>query len=100
MAEEGFVKVGHFKDSASFKRHLAEMKLEIPCDDAVLSAAGRSPMAQTLDVGGFVVGNRWCIHPMEGWDGTTDGQPTEHGVRRWRSEINSGPSLHPKHAQS
>ena len=38
----------------------------------VLSAAEGSPLAEPMDIGGFTVGNRWCIHPMEGWDGTTD----------------------------
>jgi 2,4-dienoyl-CoA reductase-like NADH-dependent reductase (Old Yellow Enzyme family) len=28
-------------------------------------------------------GNRWCILPMEGWDGTTDGHPTDLTRRRW-----------------
>src|SRR4051812_15850696 len=50
-------------------------------------------MREPLDVGGFVVGNRWCIHPMEGWDGTTDGQPSEHTVRRWKHFGESGAKL-------
>src|SRR5262249_23503517 len=28
-------------------------------------------------------GNRWCILPMEGWDGTIDGHPTDLTKRRW-----------------
>src|SRR4051812_5888806 len=50
-------------------------------------------MAQTIDVGGFVVGNRWCVHPMEGWDGTTSGEPTEHTIRRWKHFGESGCKL-------
>jgi 2,4-dienoyl-CoA reductase-like NADH-dependent reductase (Old Yellow Enzyme family) len=30
---------------------------------------------------------------MEGWDGTTDGQPTEHTIRRWRHFGESGCKL-------
>ena len=30
------------------------------------------------------VGNRFAILPMEGWDGTTDGRPTDLVRRRWR----------------
>ena len=89
MAEE-FAKVGHFKDVASFEQHLGALGVELPCDERILSAAEGSPLAATLDVGGFVVGNRWCIHPMEGWDGTTDGQPTEHTLRRWQHFGDSG----------
>jgi 2,4-dienoyl-CoA reductase-like NADH-dependent reductase (Old Yellow Enzyme family) len=93
MAEEGFLKVGHFKEVARFIQHLSELNLDIPCDASPLSAAEQSSAAQTLDVGGFTVGNRWTIHPMEGWDGTTDGQPSEHGVRRWRHFGESGAKL-------
>jgi len=30
------------------------------------------------------VGNRVAIQPMEGWDGTADGNPSELTVRRWQ----------------
>src|SRR4051812_34913410 len=50
-------------------------------------------MREPLDVGGFVVGNRWCIHPMEGWDGTTSGEPSEYTIRRWRHFGESGAKL-------
>ncbi len=59
----------------------------------MLSANEGSPLAQRIDVGGFVVGNRWCIHPMEGWDGTTTGEPTEHTLRRWVHFGQSGAKL-------
>ncbi|MFM7867967.1 MAG: NADH:flavin oxidoreductase, partial [Planctomycetaceae bacterium] len=39
------------------------------------------------------IGNRWCILPMEGWDGTTDGRPTELTERRWRNFGLSGAKL-------
>src|SRR6478735_7663172 len=92
MAEEelNFQKVGHFKAVAEFQARLRELKLELPMDDKPLSAAEESPLAQPLDVGGFVVGNRWCIHPMEGWDGTTTGEPGEHTIRRWAHFGESG----------
>ncbi|MDX1681562.1 MAG: hypothetical protein R3336_00445, partial [Phycisphaeraceae bacterium] len=41
----------------------------------------------------FEVGNRWCIHPMEGWDGTTDGRPTDQTIRRWHRFGISGAKL-------
>jgi 2,4-dienoyl-CoA reductase-like NADH-dependent reductase (Old Yellow Enzyme family) len=59
----------------------------------VLSAAAGSPLAQPLQVGSFVVGNRWAIHPMEGWDATDDGRPTEQVVRRWTHFGSSGAKL-------
>src|SRR5437762_8107960 len=93
MAEEAYLKVGHFKDAASFRQHLTKLGLKLPCDDRMLSAAEGSPLAEKAAVGAFVVGNRWCIHPMEGWDGTTSGEPTEHTLRRWEHFGQSGAKL-------
>ncbi|HEX8522948.1 MAG TPA: hypothetical protein VF669_11870 [Tepidisphaeraceae bacterium] len=93
MPEE-FVKVGHLKDAAAFQARLRELGLGLPCDERVMSAVDGSPLAEPYDVPGFGrVGNRWCIHPMEGWDGTTTGEPSEHTVRRWRNFGLSGAQL-------
>ena len=46
-----------------------------------------------MEVAGFEVGNRWCIHPMEGWDANRDGSPSEHTLRRWRNFGLSGAKL-------
>jgi NADPH2 dehydrogenase len=35
-------------------------------------------------IGRLTVGNRWCIHPMEGCDGEPDGRPGELTFRRYR----------------
>src|SRR5690606_24728646 len=51
------------------------------------------PLAQPLEVDGRRVGNRFCILPMEGWDATTDGRPTELVERRWRRFGESGAKL-------
>ncbi|MDB5320226.1 MAG: 2,4-dienoyl-CoA reductase [Phycisphaerales bacterium] len=89
-AQDTYPKIGHLKDVPAFRAHAASLGLDLPIDDAILSAADGSPLAQPLDVGGFVVGNRWCIHPMEGWDGNADGTPTEHTLRRWQHFGESG----------
>ena len=94
MAEEAFLKVGHFKDAAAFAARLRELPFDLPIDDRVLSASENSPLAAPIDLDGFgTIGNRWCVHPMEGWDGTTDGQPSEHTIRRWRNFGLSGCKL-------
>ena len=93
MAEESFPKIGHFKELDSFRQHLKAIGADLPCDDRILSADEESPLARPLDVGGFTVGNRWCIHPMEGWDGTPTGEPTEHTLRRWQHFGESGAKL-------
>lgn len=88
-----FKRVGHFKDVASFRAYLRELGIALPMDERILSAAAGSPMAQPGLIGRFKVGNRWCIHPMEGWDGTSDGRPSEHTTRRWRHFGLSGAKL-------
>jgi 2,4-dienoyl-CoA reductase-like NADH-dependent reductase (Old Yellow Enzyme family) len=93
MPDEAYPKVGHFRDVASFQAHLASLGVQLPCDERILSAADGSPLAQPFDAGGFVVGNRWCVHPMEGWDGTPTGEPTEHTLRRWKHFGQSGCKL-------
>jgi len=42
-----------------------------------------SPLFQPLEIGTRTVGNRWCIHPMEGCDGNADGTPGELTFRRY-----------------
>jgi 2,4-dienoyl-CoA reductase-like NADH-dependent reductase (Old Yellow Enzyme family) len=88
-----YPKVAQLKDVAAFRARLAELGLNVPVDDQVLSEAEGSPLAQPIKVAGFEVGNRWCIHPMEGWDANTDGSPTAHVLRRWRNFGLSGAKL-------
>ena len=53
-----------------------------------------APLAAPLHLpDGRAVGNRFCIQPMEGWDATPDGIPTELVRRRWRAFGTSGAKL-------
>ncbi len=88
-----YPKVAQFKDVESFRGRLAELRLDLPVDDKILSEAEGSPLAADMDFGGLRVGNRWCIHPMEGWDAGVDGTPTELTLRRWRNFGRSGAKL-------
>ncbi|MEZ6113428.1 MAG: hypothetical protein R3C99_20810 [Pirellulaceae bacterium] len=92
MAEH-YPKIAQLKTVDAFRARLAELGLEIPVDDQPLSAAEGSPLARPIDIGGFTVGNRWCIHPMEGWDANRDGSPSELTLRRWRNFGLSGAKL-------
>jgi 2,4-dienoyl-CoA reductase-like NADH-dependent reductase (Old Yellow Enzyme family) len=42
-----------------------------------------APLWQPLPVGPRTLGNRWCVHPMEGCDGEPDGSPGELTFRRY-----------------
>lgn len=50
-------------------------------------------LARSLQSGSLRIGNRFAILPMEGWDGTRDGNPTELTLRRWRRFGASGAKL-------
>lgn len=90
---EHYPKIAQLKTVDVFRARLDELGLNIPVDDQPLSAAEGSPLARPIDIGGFTVGNRWCIHPMEGWDANRDGSPSELTVRRWRNFGLSGAKL-------
>jgi len=83
-------RIARFRSVADLRDHCERIGGPIPFDDQPLSAAAGSPLAEPLEVGSFRVGNRWCIHPMEGWDGTPDGRPTEPLIRRWKNFGASG----------
>jgi hypothetical protein len=88
-----YPKVAQLKSVAALRARLGELGCELPLDDGIETAADGSPLAAPLDVAGFRVGNRWCIHPMEGWDAHRDGSPSEHTLRRWRHFGRSGAKL-------
>ena len=88
-----FPRVARFRSTNDLRRHLAAINAPIPLDDATLSAAEGSPMAMPLPLGSRAAGNRWVIHPMEGWDATIDGCPTDVLLRRWRRFGESGAKL-------
>jgi len=85
-----YTKIAQLKTIELFRERLAELGLELPSDDSILTAEQGSPLAQPLRVGRFLVGNRWCIHPMEGWDANPDGSPSELTLRRWENFGKSG----------
>ncbi|MDH4248387.1 MAG: NADH:flavin oxidoreductase, partial [Deltaproteobacteria bacterium] len=85
-------RVASFKTLAAFKAHLAALSIPTDCDDALLPPE-KSPLGQSAKIGGFSIGNRFTVQPMEGWDGTPEGRPTELTLRRWRNFGRSGAKL-------
>jgi 2,4-dienoyl-CoA reductase-like NADH-dependent reductase (Old Yellow Enzyme family) len=83
-------RIARFRTVADLRAHCAAIGAPIPLDDEPLAAAAGSPLAASIAIGGRTVGNRWCIHPMEGWDATPDGRPTDILLRRWRNFGTSG----------
>jgi 2,4-dienoyl-CoA reductase-like NADH-dependent reductase (Old Yellow Enzyme family) len=91
--QPAYPKVAQLRTVDALRERLRELGLELPIDETILTAAGGSPLAAPLDVAGVRVANRWCIQPMEGWDGHRDGSPSAHTLRRWRRFGASGAKL-------
>jgi 2,4-dienoyl-CoA reductase-like NADH-dependent reductase (Old Yellow Enzyme family) len=84
--------VASFKTAAALRAHLAGAGIPLELDDA-LEPPARSPLAQPIVVDRVPIGNRFCILPMEGWDGTRTGEPSDLTRRRWRHFGTSGAKL-------
>ena len=91
MAE--YPKVAQLKSVDALRARLKELALDLPVDDEIQTVNQGSPLAAPMQLGRFTVGNRWCIHPMEGWDANRDGSPSELTLRRWRHFGISGAKL-------
>jgi NADPH2 dehydrogenase len=85
-------RVAALKTADAFRAHLDRSQINLHFDDTVESGP-QSPLAQPIEVDGVPVGNRFCILPMEGWDGTPEGEPSELTTRRWRHFGISGAKL-------
>ena len=85
-------RVANFKTASEFRAYLDAGGIELDFDDEMTSAA-TNPLGDSYDLDGFAIGNRFCILPMEGWDGTTDGKPSELTTRRWERFGISGAKL-------
>ena len=92
MTPGSYPRVASFKTAAAFRAHLHAAGISLDFDD-VLAEPGVSALASPIEVDGRRAGNRFCILPMEGWDGTTAGEPTPLTERRWRRFGESGAKL-------
>ena len=93
-----FPRLGGFKSAEQLRNRLAELGLTLPVDDTLLPADEGSPLADPATVARagrepLRIPNRWAIHPMEGWDGTPEGRPSDLGRRRWQNFGRSGAGL-------
>ena len=92
MSRTPYPRIATLKTAAAFRQHLDRSGIPLAFDDQ-LAAPEASPFARPIEVDGSRVGNRFCILPMEGWDGTSDGAPSELTRRRWRNFGISGAKL-------
>jgi NADPH2 dehydrogenase len=85
-------RVATLKSANEFDAYLAQLGVKLAFDRELV-AGDSAPLNQPFDLGDFRIGNRFCILPMEGWDGTEDGKPSDLTIRRWRHFGESGAKL-------
>ncbi|MBC6998472.1 NADH:flavin oxidoreductase [Cytophaga sp. FL35] len=92
MAQK-ITRIAQLKTTKDFLEHAERIKAELPFKETLASSGTSSLGASIKTATGFNIGNRFCILPMEGWDGTKDGLPTDHTRRRWHNFAISGAKL-------
>jgi 2,4-dienoyl-CoA reductase-like NADH-dependent reductase (Old Yellow Enzyme family) len=93
------VQVKKLGDLDAFVAHCDSVGADIPVPSPHLPGAGDDdPLAAPFTftdgaAGPITVGNRFTVLPMEGWDGTSAGAPTDLVRRRWERFGRSGAKL-------
>ena len=87
-----WTKLSRLKTAEALTARLGELEIDLPFDTE-LQVGPASPLAQPLETGSGSIGNRFAILPMEGWDGTPGGLPTDLVRRRWKRFGQSGAKL-------
>ncbi|MCS7167351.1 MAG: NADH:flavin oxidoreductase [Gemmatales bacterium] len=68
----------HFHTAEQLQQTAARLGIDITLQEDL------SPLWQPITIGPYRVGNRLCIQPMEGCDGSLDGAPEELTLRRYQ----------------
>jgi len=84
-----YPQVKNLKNADAFVAHLDTLGITLPFADPPDVDVLTAP----IDIAGRECANRFCILPMEGWDGTDDGRPTDLVRRRWERFGTSGAGL-------
>ncbi|HMV46309.1 MAG TPA: NADH:flavin oxidoreductase, partial [Blastocatellia bacterium] len=92
MTETNYKRIASLKTADAFAAYLSQLGLDLQFDRELQSGAA-SPLGQSYQLDDFTIGNRFSILPMEGWDGTPDGKPSELTLRRWKHFGESGAKL-------
>src|SRR5438309_104548 len=87
-----FPSLSSMKSTSALRARLDELAIALPLDDEMASGLD-APLARPCMSPAGLIGNRFCVLPMEGWDGERDGRPSELTRRRWRNFGRSGAKL-------
>ncbi len=77
-----YKRIAQLKTPESFRDYIASLGIDLPFDEEIQTGSD-APLAQIYTLkDGFVIGNRFCTHPMEGlgwhpgWQTDRLGHPT------------------------
>ncbi len=87
-----YPRVSKLKTADDFRSHVQSLGVELPFEEE-LESGPDAVLNQSIESSAGTIGNRFTILPMEGWDGTTDGLPTDLTRRRWKNFGLSGAKL-------
>ena len=89
---DNYRRVASLKTADDFTSYLAQLNLDLGFDRELLPGE-ESPLGQAYQLDDFTIGNRFCILPMEGWDATPEGKPSDLTTLRWQHFGESGAKL-------
>jgi 2,4-dienoyl-CoA reductase-like NADH-dependent reductase (Old Yellow Enzyme family) len=92
MSRTPYPRIATLRTASALRAYLERSGISLAFDDQLASPA-ETPLARPISLEGIRVGNRFCILPMEGWDGTRGGEPSDLTRRRWRNFGVSGAKL-------
>ncbi len=88
-----YTRIAQLKTAADLRKYLEENEVKLDFDEHLLSKE-TSPFGEKILLkSGKTIGNRLSILPMEGWDGTADGKPSDLTKLRWEKFAISGAKL-------
>jgi 2,4-dienoyl-CoA reductase-like NADH-dependent reductase (Old Yellow Enzyme family) len=88
-----FPPLASFRAPQQLRDYLDQLGIDLPFDDDP-ETGPHSFFAEPYYLpDGATIGNRICAQPMEGWDATPDGRPSDLTRRRWLRMAQSGAKL-------
>ncbi len=90
-----YPQIKNLASAEAFRERLAELGASMPFSDSVDPAGALSTPVDIRDgsAGVLRAPNRFAVLPMEGWDATREGRPTDLVRRRWGRFAESGCGL-------
>ena len=87
-----FTRIPTLKSIEAFAEYVRSLPIDLQFESQ-LSTGDASALKRPWTWKGKPIGNRWAVHPMEGWDATAAGGVTDSMLRRWARFGESGAKL-------